>query len=275
MRRTFINLLALSWLVIGCAHHAQAEIIISLGLYDVSRGHGISSYDSAAPDVILTSTRITNVGPFIGIDVRPSDGRLYAFTGSAIFVVDLETGTATRVSTLSSSLPADPQNGFDFNPVTDRLHYVTGLGLHRVINVDTGEVTTLPRIAYSNTIGSLISSPQTYGIAFTNSFPGATSTRLYGVENYGSSRLFTWTPSSPETAYLVGSLGVIYPLSPLGSSIGFDISGRTGVAYLAEVYSENIPRLRQLYTVNLETGAATPVGVIAAGAFGGAGLTVR
>ena len=69
----------------------------------------------------------TNV---VGIDVRPSDGMLYAVSADGgIYTLDAKTGAATMKSKLSETLKSGVTVTVDFNPVADRLRIITSDGI--------------------------------------------------------------------------------------------------------------------------------------------------
>jgi hypothetical protein len=97
------------------------------------------------------------------------------------------------------------------------------------------------------------SNPAITALAFTNNFPEAESSVLYGIDT---------TPDSLVIVnYNTGQLDTVGPLGVnTGSRCSFDISGTTGTAYAA--LSPTLGDGATLYTINLGTGAATSVGTI-------------
>ena len=93
------------------------------------------------------------------------------------------------------------------------------------------------------------------GVAYTNNFAGATTTTLYGID----SNLDILTIQNPPNN---GTLNTIGPLGfDTSGSVGFDIA-TAGTAFA----SLSVSGLAGLFTINLATGAATPVGSIGTGA---------
>jgi hypothetical protein len=93
------------------------------------------------------------------------------------------------------------------------------------------------------------------GAAYTNNFAGATATSLWGIDSLTASLVRSTNPNAGSYVN-VGSLGV-GPVSG-DARVGFDIFTQAGAnsAYLALNDS--------FYTVDLNTGAATTVGLIGA-----------
>src|SRR5207249_4424625 len=81
----------------------------------------IVTIDPATRKVTGTAD-IKGAASVLGIDVRPTDGLLYAVTADGgIYTVDTKTGQATMKSKLSEQLKAGATVTVDFNPVADRL----------------------------------------------------------------------------------------------------------------------------------------------------------
>lgn len=88
------------------------------------------------------------------------------------------------------------------------------------------------------------------GAAYTNNFAGTTSTVLYV---FNGNKLFKQDPPNNGTLVEVGNLG-----ANLDALNGFDIGGRTGVAYAVGTTGTTTT----IYTVNLTTGALTSAGTV-------------
>ena len=91
------------------------------------------------------------------------------------------------------------------------------------------------------------------GSAYRNSFAGAGSTELYSIDS-GLDILATQNPPNNGTQATDGPLGF-----DTSDNVGFDISGPTGVAFASLTFAATT----NLYTINLDSGAATSVGLIA------------
>src|SRR3954469_24758835 len=85
---------------------------------------------------------IKGAASIVGIDVRPTDGMLYALAADGgIYTVDAKTGAATMKSKLSETLKAGVTVTVDFNPAADRLRIITSDGVNLRVNVDDGKAT--------------------------------------------------------------------------------------------------------------------------------------
>ena len=229
----------------------------------------------AAPGTARSSVNITGLPAgetALDIDYRPDATRgLYLLTrntGSTakLYVVDPATGATANPVTLSADTTdgTNPYAGltgnrfsidFQIAPTTtttaagsDRLRIVTDTGLNLSVNPADGKVTTDAAIPASNTIVST---------GFTNSFLQAGSTTMYTIDAAAPGFLRKQDPPSGGVQTNVGSLG----LTTLSATVGFDIDARNNEGLLAVVQSGT----PSLYSVNLETGAATGGTALAGG----------
>jgi hypothetical protein len=204
----------------------------------------------------------------LGIDVRPMDGQLYAAGSSGqLYTIrttaDAGFATATRGPMLQTATGSvqfasftGSGFGFDFNPKADKLRVVSNTGQNLRIDVDAGAVTTDSKL-----------SPQSAGstaAAYTNSFVGAASTQLYVIDINGRQLAIQGLRSGDPNK------GDLKPVGPLGisnelqSATGFDINGRTSVAFAALNFATG-SGASELFRINLSTGAATRVNTIGGG----------
>lgn len=264
-------ILACATVALG-AGAAHAETI-----WGVTDTGSLFSFDSATPgttSALVPVTGLTAGHTLRGIDFRPANGQLYGLSNSGstaaaqLYTINTATGAATAIGagiTLTGN--TSTRISIDFNPTVDRIRVVTGSTQNFRLNPNDGAVaatdTAVGYAAGDPNVGT--NPPLVCGIAYTNNFPGATSTTLYDydfdidvVSTIGS---VGGTPTSPNTGqmFTVGGAGIV----TFSASLGFDISGGTGVAYInADVGSP----ADTFYTVNLATGALTLVGGIGAGA---------
>jgi hypothetical protein len=98
--------------------------------------------------------------------------------------------------------------------------------------------------------------PNVVHSAYDNNIPTAQTSQLYGIDS-GLNILVTQANNA-------GTLGTVGPLGvDIGAVGGFDISSTTGTAYGAFLPAGT--SVSQFYSVDLATGAATPLGVIDGG----------
>jgi hypothetical protein len=193
-----------------------------------------------------------------GIDFRPANGQLYGLgSTSRLYRIDLTTGLATQVGASPFAVALSGTNfGFDFNPVVDRVRVVSDADQNLRLNPSTGTLAAMDT-ALSYTVGdpNAGADPKIVGAAYINNVVSATTTTLYGID----SNLDILTIQNPPNN---GTLTTIGPLGfDTSGAVGFDIAS-TSTAFA----SLSVSGLVELFTINLATGAATPVGSIGTGA---------
>ncbi len=181
------------------------------GLTRVNRN--LITFDAAQPGIIRKLMSVTGVGGttagtterLVGMDVRPADLKLYALgyndtTGTAhLYTIDTGTGAATRINDTDRVLPlgAGPI-GFDFNPAADRIRIVGANGGNFRMNPATGAFVVDGTLAYSPTdlINGSNTAPRVGSVAYTNSFAGTTSTKLFALDDSIGALLTIDTPNN-------------------------------------------------------------------------------
>ena len=165
------------------------------------------------------------------------------------------TGIAVAVGGPFTPVLSGATFGFDFNPVVDRIRVVSNTGQNLRLNPDTGAVAAVDAALNPG-------APNVVGSAYTNNFAGATTTTLYAIDATTDQLLIQNPPNA----------GTLVPVGPLGpdvaDAVGFDISANDNRAFAIVT----VGGTSGLVTINLTTGAATPVGVMPGGPF--RGLTV-
>lgn len=222
----------------------------------------LASINTGQPGTLVSRQAISGLrsgDSLIGIDYRASDAKLYGVGHMGnVYTIDPATATATFKVALSAD-PTDTTSpfsgitgdnklmGLDFNPAADRLRVVGNDGQNLRINVDTGATFTDGSI---NGADATVTS-----VAYTNSFAGAASTRMFDID-VKQDRLYLQTPPNDGVLASSAALGV----NATGSS-GFDINGlnNKGIAVLT------VGGIQQLYDINLssigsEVNAATVLG---------------
>ena len=242
MRRTMTLALPSLALLVGLSP-LHGEII-----YGLVGTTGLVRFDSTLPGTITTIGMVSglkNGETLLGIDFRPATGGLYALgSGSDLYTINTGTAVATQVGSSGAFTLSGTNFGFDFNPTVDRIRVVSNSGQNLRLNPNDGTLVA--------TDGNLSPAGNIAGAAYTNNFLGAATTTLYDIDATAGTLLIQ-NPPNNGTLTVVGSLGA--PVN--GSDVGFDISGSTGTAYAA------LPG--GLYTVNLNTGAATLAGTFSNG----------
>ncbi len=214
----------------------------------------IASFNPGNPRATrsIAVTGLKNGEILLGIDTRPANGLVYGLTNANnIYTLDPNSGAATMVSTLSQPFTGVSFTGFDFNPVADRLRLVGDDERDFRINVDTGAVTVDGNIAYATGDANFGANPTVTAVAYTNAIAGATATQLYDLDT-NLDVLTLQNPPNNGTLMTVGALGTDF-----GAATGFDIISTAQGTNVGFAVSNST-----LYSINLQTGAASSLGAI-------------
>ncbi|HYF49650.1 MAG TPA: DUF4394 domain-containing protein, partial [Planctomycetota bacterium] len=164
-------------------------------------------------------------------------------TGVATFVGGPITPTPTIAATF----------GLDFNPVPDRIRFVSDLEQNLRLNPDTGALAATDTNAdYVTGDVNDVANPNIVDVAYTNNVAGATSTVLYAIDST-QNVLARFADPNAGTMNTVGTFTTI----TTAVDTGFDIAPN-GTAYLSLNNGS-------LFTVNLTNAQTTQIGTIAGG----------
>jgi hypothetical protein len=238
--------------VFGMSARASADTV-----WGVTSTGNLITFDSATPGTV-TTVAITGlqVGEtLLGIDQRPATGQLYGLgSTNRLYLINPTTGVATAVNAVPFAALDGTAFGFDFNPTVDAIRVVSNNEQNFRLNPNTGAIVNVDTDL--TPAGSVVAS------AYVNNFAGTATTTLYGID------------SAADTLVLQGginqspspNLGVISDVGPLGvdtaDEVGFDI-GSNNTAFAALNIAGG--GTSTLFTINLNTGAATSVGAIGSG----------
>ncbi len=241
------RLLLTSTLLVASAVGANAAPVLGL-----SGDKTLVMFDSAKPDV-TSSMDVTGVDKLVGIDYRPGNGVVIGVTpDSTIVTIDLKTGAATTVGKMDKPLTmADTAVVVDFNPMADRLRFMTGTTNHRV-HPDTGAVTVDGNLAFEEADANKGATPKIAAAAYTNSYGKPEATKMFNIDA-GLGALLQQTKPNDGTLKTIGALGI----ASMPANVAFDIHTTSDGANTAWLVAGD-----KLYTVDLETGAATESGTI-------------
>lgn len=230
----------------GFAASANAAMVV--GLVD---GQTLVMFNSMKPAVAKTM-KVTGAGPLLGIDVRPSNGMLYGVaTDGTVVTIDPATGAATVASKLEKMPPAAATAIVDFNPAADKLRLMGLDGTNLRADVDTGKVTTDGTLAFRSEDMHAGEKPAIVAAAYINSYGKPAKTAMYDIDATIVALIQQVSPNDGTLA-AVGKLGI-----DAAPTYAFDVQ--------TNAQGRNTPWLAagdMLYTVDLETGKATGVGVI-------------
>jgi hypothetical protein len=199
------------------------------------------------------SAEVEGVDRLLGIDLRPADGTLVGVTTDFVVLeITPETGEAREMSRMDTALPAgDMPVIVDFNPMADKLRFMTGTTNHRV-DVDSGAVTVDGNLAFEGNDMHVGEDPAIVAAAYINSHGKPDGTAMYDIDRTIGA-LIQQTSPNDGTLAAVGKLGLEMP----AENYAFDIE--------TSAQMENTGWLvngATLYTVDLETGTAMEAGTI-------------
>jgi hypothetical protein len=240
-------------------------------IYGLTADNALVSFVAGKPNRTIATVAVTGLQAgerLVGIDFRPSSsaaavpgtiGKLYGVgSASRIYTIDPITGVATYVSTLALTPggPAIPLQGSSFgvgfNPVPDRLRIHSDADQNLRVNVDNGVTIVDGTLGYTDGSGN----PAFAGTGYTNNDNDPlTGTVLYAIDSERDALALVGNPNG-GTATVVGPLGV-----DTDAAVGFDIALPGNVAYAA--LSESASGKSTLYTIDLTSGAATKLGLLA------------
>ena len=242
--------------LLGLAIGGQAS---ALTVYGVTTANSLVRFDSATPGTINNSVLVTglNTGATLrGIDFRPVDGLLYGVSSdSRLYTINLSTGLASVIGAPGAFTLNGTSFGFDFNPTVDRIRVVSDTDRNVRLTPAGGLAGTDTNLVYAPADVNAGQNPNIVGSAYTNSFPGATTTTLYGIDS-GLDQLVIQNPPNAGTLNSVGSLG--FNTSDL---VGFDIFFFDNRAF-ASLTGTAAGASSSLFSINLASGAATSIGAI-------------
>jgi len=268
----------------GVAHGQTIYGMTAVGSDSSAPGLGLVRFDAATPATIIPVGSFTGVvaGQSVrSIDFRPANGLLYAistFDSSAqLYTVDLNTAALTAVgSGFSLGMSTTARVEMDFNPVADRVRIVTGSQIspgtnnNYRVNPDSGAlVATDTNLNWNlGDPSAAANSVSIVGGAYTNNFPGSTSTTLYAWD-FTTDDLVTiggigGTPS-PNTGTMFTVAEATSFLTGL-AALGMDIGPSSNTLFVTHDDPANAT-LMSLYTRDLTTGAESLVGAYPAGVF--------
>ncbi len=220
-------------------------------------------------------TGLQNNEQILGIDFRPATGQLYGLgSSSRLYLIDTDTAVATQVGNPFAISLSGSSFGFDFNPAVDRIRVTSDAGQNLRLNPITGSVVDFNmatpaidadgNLSYGNSVA-----PNVAGSAYTNSDNDPTTgTLLFNIDTVQDALVTQGSADnivSPNSGRLftVGGLGF-----DAASPLGFDIVTSNGTNTAYAVFANRntarnfTPSVSTLFTINLATGAATPLGTI-------------
>ncbi|WP_375455085.1 DUF4394 domain-containing protein [uncultured Methylobacterium sp.] len=216
---------------------AQAQTVAALIGDDT-----LAFVDVGAKKVARTVQVTGAPGRLLGIDVRPSDGLLYALAADGtVLTLDTASGKATTKSKLDTMPPAGATATVDFNPVADRMRVIGSDGTNLRANVDDGKVTRDGALKFAEADAMKGGTAKVLAGAYTNPVKGAKETTLYDIDASGS--VLRQAPPNDGILNTVGPLGM--PVEAAAFDITTDPAGKSQGWLMAG---------DTLYAVDLATG---------------------
>jgi hypothetical protein len=201
-------------------------------LYALTASQRLIGIRTAAPGRVATNVAITGLAPgeaLVDLDFRPATGELYALGAtSRLYRIDVRNGAATTVGAPFATPLAGTQFGMDFNPTVDRIRIVSDADQNLRAHPDTGAIAAVDApLVFAGADRFRGLDPNVVACAYTNSVPGATTTRLLALDS-AVDALLLQDPPNAGVLSTIGLLGI-----NTSSIAAFDISGRTGEAWAA------------------------------------------
>lgn len=200
-------------------------------------------FDTDKPEM-GKSMDVTGVDRLHGIDVRPSDGKLYGLAADGTLVtIDTASGAATAGAKLDTMLPDGVSAMVDFNPAADKLRVMGSDGTNLRVDPATGKVTTDGKLNFEAGDTNAEAATNVVATAYINSYGKPEKTAMYDIMADGT--FLQQTKPNDGTLKTIGKLGVT------GDAYAFDVQTTADGMNTAWLVAG-----AALYTVNLETGAA-------------------
>lgn len=266
-------LLVASVAALSGIQHAGAVTGVALGNVPVSGAQVLVPFDtndltvpSGAP-VLLGA--ITGGETIVDVDYYPVTGQLFGVSSiGSVFIFDLAAGTATR--DVAASVGLSGATNIDFNPSADRLRVFTSTnGTFRYSPTANTNGAGRPAGFVTNdgtlTFAAGAGTPNIGGNAYNNNVDGTPATTLFSID-IATDTLYTNT-SAPAPA-AAGNFSVLsnpFALTLNGTAVDFGVGNVDNVGFdIAQDGTAYVSNGNSIYTVDLTTGALTPVGTASA-----------
>lgn len=204
-----------------------------------------------------------------GIDYRVAYGVLFALSNKGqLYTINTATGVLTAVGEpLASGTLHTAQYGFDFNPAADRIRVVNELGQNLRLHPETGALAfSDPDLHYAASDRHAGVSPAIVAAAYTYNQQDAKMTTNYAIDK-ALGTLVTQGSIEGSEPMISPNTGQLFTVGALGISglqqVSFDISDLNNIALIA--VSTEAEAASTLYQIDLATGAAQKLGILANG----------
>lgn len=276
-----LALAALAATLVGCAGMAssppegppRAEKAVA-----VTASNRLIKFNAGQPGRILFSRPITGLQPgeqVLGMDYRVAKDMLYALGSSGrLYTLDEDTAAATPVGEPFAIRLEGTEFGFDFNPTVDRIRVVSDSGQNLRLHPDTGAVVdanadtaglqTDGKLAYAPGDAQAGKTPAVAGAAYSYNKANPRITTNYALDA-AAGTLVTQGSREGATPAVSPNSGVLFTVGSLRQPFrkaAFDIQAVSDVAFAALDGGSGPSRW---VSIDLQTGAATPLGLVGGG----------
>ena len=220
-------------------------------VYALNDNNTVYRMDVRKPGTIIDSIKLETRDPgekIIGIDSRPTTGEIFAISNfRTVYSVNTTGYRVTRpvfiLHKLGIETDLNTTIGFDIDPVRDRMRIVTAKGDNVLLRLEDGQQE-----------GKGVSTPDVGAVAYSNNYPGATSTTLFGLDSHAD-KLVRYENPEAGSITTVGHFGI--DVEEVG---GFDISTTTRFGDQFGIASVRYGGKWELDYVNLKTGRLQRIG---------------
>lgn len=256
----------------GCASAPEAQgPLRKETLHVLTQKMELLTVNAGQPGKVLQRTAVTGLPAgetLVGMDYRIAKGVLFALSNAGrLYTLDVLTGALKPVGSGAGAALQGNTFGVDFNPVADRVRVVSNTGQNLRLHPDTGAVAaTDPALAYAPGDAQAGQQPELVAAGYTYNKKDDKLTTNYAIDRRAGMLVTQGTVEGVQPV-VSPNTGQLRTVGPLGTGplldAALDIADVTGAAFTA-VRSTSQPATK-LYTIDLSTGKATPVGTVADG----------
>lgn len=267
--------LAVAGMALGltaCNSYMPAGPVLTETVWAVTADHRLIKFSANQPQKVLESRPLLGLlgnDVVVGMDFRVARGVLYALAQSGrLYTVNTATGALQPVAASAAAVPlAGRAVGMDFNPTVDRIRVVNEAGQNFRLHPETNAVVaTDPNVAYDAADARAGQVPQLVAAAYTYNAKNEKITTNYAIDR-AAGALVTQGSREGVEPLVSPNTGRLFTVGPLGvgplQDASFDISDVKNTALAA--WSTAAQPRTNLYHLNLSTGQARPLGMVADG----------
>lgn len=265
----------------GCASTSVAPV---QGLARAEKAVAVTTsnllikFNAGQPGRILFSKPINGLQPgeqVLGIDYRVAKDTLYALGSTGrLYTVDEDTAMVSQVGEPFAARLEGAEFGFDFNPVVDRIRVVGGTGQNLRLHPDTGAVVdanadtpglqTDGKLTYAAGDVQFGKTPVVVGAAYSYNKANPRITTNFALDATAGSLVMQGSRegATPAVSPNTGSLFTVGSLKQPFQTAAFDIQAVSDIAFAALNTGSGPSRW---VMIDLQTGAATPLGAVGGG----------